>query len=209
MRLLLKALAGLLMVAVVCAGYVIWPLGTAWRIRDAIRNNDAEYLADKVEWSSVKRTLKPSMLQIALAPGAGQPAAAEADAGATPKTGLIRKFKAYLGEKAVDKMIDEYVTPEGLPKLFQYGKTYREKIKGDDEKDLPFAEKAKRSWSRVVRAEFKSFTQFELEMRDRGTSGRTYAGTFELKGLEWKLTGLTVQQPATGTAAASPVTAVE
>lgn len=207
MRLLFKGLAGLLMVAVVCAGYVLWPLGTAWRIRDAIRNNDAEYLADKVEWSSVKRTLKPSMLQIALAPG--QQAAVEADAGATPKTGLWNKFKAYLGEKAIDKMLDEYVSPEGLPKLFQYGKAYREKIKGDDEKDLPFAEKAKRSWARVVRAEFKSFTQFELEMRDRGTSGRTYAGTLELKGLEWKLTGLTVHQPATSTAAAGPVTAVD
>lgn len=193
MRMVLKAVAGALVIAIFCTGYVLWPIGTAWRIRDAIRSNDADYLADKVEWSSVKRTLKPSMLKIAL--NSGQTQVAEADAGAGPKPGLLKRFKAYLGEKTIDKMIDEYVTPEGLPKLFQYGKTYREKIKGDDEKDLPFAEKVKRSWSRVVRAEFKSFDRFELEMRDRGTSGRTYTGTLELRGLEWKLTGLTVKQP--------------
>lgn len=208
MRMFAKGVAGLLVVALVCAGYVAWPIGAAWRIRDAIRNNDAEYLADKVEWSSVKRTLKPSMLQIALGNGDGQQVAT-ADVTAAPKPGLIKRLKAYLGEKTVDKMIDEYVTPEGLPKLFQYGKTYREKIKGDDEKDLPFAERVKRSWARVVRAEFKSFDRFELEMRDRGTSGRTYTGTLELRGLEWKLTGLTVQQPGSGTASLEPDTTVE
>lgn len=206
MRLFLKALAGVMVIALLCTSYALWPLATAWRIRDAIRNHDAEYLADKVEWSSVKQTLKPSMLKIAL--GKAQPEAAEADASAPPKTGLWGKLKAYVGEKTIDKMLDEYVTPEGLPKLFQVGKTVRDTIKGDDEKDLALAERVKRFWSRVVRAEFKSFTRFELEMRDRGTSGRTYAGIFELRGLEWKLTGLTVQQPGL-TAAAPADTAVD
>lgn len=194
MRRLLISLAALLCVALVVAGYMFWPLATAWRIREAIRGGDAEYLADKIEWSSLKRTLKPSLMQIAMPPQAAVAAVAGADA-PPARPGLWQRFKNYLGESAVDRMIEAYVTPEGLPQLFQYGKTYREKIKGEDDPAThPLPERISRFWSRVLRAEFTSLDRFELEMRDRGEPPRVYTGVLELKGLEWKLTGLTVRQ---------------
>lgn len=195
MRRLLLSLAALTMVTLLCAGYAVWPIGTAWRIREAIRSGDVEYLADKVEWSSVKRTLKPSLMQIALGPKPGETDAAVAAAGAAARPGLWKRFKNYLGESAVDRMIEAYVTPEGLPKLFRYGKTYREKIKGDDDPATrPLSERISSAWKRVIRAEFKSPTLFELEMHDRGEPPRIYTGVLELKGAEWMLTGLTVKQ---------------
>lgn len=206
MRRLLISLAAMLTIALLCAAYVVWPLGTAFRIREAIRGGDAEYLAGKIEWSSVKRSLKPSLMHIALGP---KPVAAPPaiTAGAAARPGLWTRFKTYLGETAVDRMIEVYVTPEGLPKLFQYGKTYRETIKGeDDPATQPLAERIRRAWARVIRAEFTSLARFELEMHDRGEPPRTYTGVLELKGAEWKLTELTVK-PATPTPAASPTPA--
>ena len=47
-------------------------------------------------------------------------------------------------------------------------------------------------YARIRRAVFHSLTRFEIEVADRHRPDRSYTGMLELKGLEWKLTGLTV-----------------
>ena len=106
-RLLLKAA----LIGFAIAAYMASPFVTAWSIREAARTGDTDYLARAIDWPSVRETLKPDLSRIALdLPGEEQPTAT--------KPGLWQRFKAYLGQGAVNRAIDGYMTPEGLPQLF-------------------------------------------------------------------------------------------
>ena len=98
----------------------------------------------------------------------------------------------------VDRFVDSYVTPEGLPKLFRYRKTWNETVKGAaDEDKLPLAERVQRFYSRIIRAEFQSPTRVEIEMEDKDSPGRRVVSVMELRDLEWKLTHLSLHDRAT------------
>jgi hypothetical protein len=112
------------------------------------------------------------------------------------KPSLWQRFKAYMGQGVVNRVVERYVTPEGLPQLFTYRKAYkgmRDKIAGvQDETGLSLSERVRRFWSRVERAEFKSLTRFEIDVRDKLMPERRVDGVLELRGLEWKLTELRI-----------------
>ncbi|MEW5963274.1 MAG: DUF2939 domain-containing protein [Pseudomonadota bacterium] len=198
MRRLVLGLCGLLLVSGVA--FAASPLVTAWLIREAVRTGDAAYLEHRIDWPAVKETLKVSLTRYALK----QP---EPDAETTEpsrKPGLWQRFKSYLGTRAVDKLVDNYATPTGLPQLFTYGRTYRTAIKGevDEAATAPLTERMRRFWSRVKRAEFKSLSEFEIELADKHDPERHYVGLLRLDGLGWKLVELHVQGPRpTGTLA--------
>lgn len=170
------------------AAYVAYPLATAWTIREAIREGDAAYLEHKVEWPRVRETLRSSMTRIAFdMPPVDAP----------QKVGLWKRFKAYIGSGAVNRFVEAYVTPQGLPKLFEYRQAYRHNISGEpDERTLPLATRLKTFWSRLKRAEFKSLTAFEVEMADRYDAGRRHVALLELQGTEWRLAELRVKETA-------------
>ena len=176
-----------LILALCTAAYLVWPLWTAWAIREAIKSGDSAYLADKLQWDSVKATLKPSLAVLMLN-------VPEADSDAPPP-GLWQRFKASYGKGAVDRFVDSYVTPQGLPQLASYGKAYRERVKGqrDESHLLPLSERIVGAWARLKRAEFISLTRFELEMTDKFVPHRQYAGVLKVQGLGLKLTELRVR----------------
>jgi len=105
-----------------------------------------------------------------------------------------------LAESAVDR----YITPENLPSFFGYRETYRNQIRpalGLAEPPTMLAgtlfagtpiDRIASFYARVRRAVFYSLTRFEVEIVDRYQPERRYVSTFELKGLEWKLTALAV-----------------
>ncbi len=169
-------------------GYVGSPFVTAWSIREAVRNGNSDYLTSAIEWKSVRETLKPSIAQIALnlpdpddAPNADQ--------------GLWVRFKAYWGQGMIDNLVDQYVTPEGLPQLFSLKQRYRSYVANndDDASKLPLGERISRAWARVKRAEFTGFTSFEIDMEDKYDASRLYLGKLELGRAGWKLTSLRVK----------------
>ncbi len=191
-----KIIAGVTFLTGLCVSYAVWPLWTAWSIRDAIRTGNSAYLETAVDWPSVKETLKPSLVAMALGPGGGNGAAA----------GFWESVKSYAGARAADALVERIVTPEGLPVLFSYGKAYRERIKGqlDEEASLPWHERARRSWGRLKRAAFTGAARFEFLVADRFTPARHYDGTLELKGWRWTLTELRlkmIEPPPDGAAA--------
>lgn len=196
-KLLIAALALLLP----ALAYVASPFVTAWSIREAMRTGDAAYLEAKIEWPTVRETLRASLTEYAIGP------TAVATSGAEPaKPGLWARIKNSLSRSAIDSMIRSYVTPEGLPQLFGARQFYRENISGDAAAvaALPWHERLKGFWSRIKRAEFHSPTEFEIEMADRNDPTRHYIGLLQLRGLEWKLTELrlrTVQNAAVPVAA--------
>lgn len=171
--------------------YIAAPFVTAWSIREAARNGDSAYLERAIDWPSVRETLKPTLSQIALdLPDQQQQPV-------TPP-GLWQRFKAYLGQSAVNSAIDGYLTPEGLPQLFAMRKAYRDYTGATDElAALPVLERMKRFWSRVKRAEFTGFTTFEVDMADKHEPNRIYLAKLELTGSGWMLKELRIKMLTT------------
>ena len=165
--------------------YVGAPFVTAWNIREAVRNGNSAYLTTAIEWPSVRETLKPSIVRIAL----DLPNPDQTTTSASPS--VWQRMKAYWGQGAVDRLVDSYVTPEGLPQLFTMHKAYRDYVSGDDGTNaLPILERVSRAWSRVKRAEFTGFATFEIDMADKKDPSRLYLGKLELTRIGWKLTEL-------------------
>jgi hypothetical protein len=178
-RIALVALAG--------AAYVAYPFWSAWSLREAIKNGDTATIERSVEWERVRTTLRESLSrQAQFIPEINA-------AGEAIKPTLWQRVKTTFGQPMLDRFIESYVTPEGLPQLFSYRQTYREKIKGEpSEKTLALHERMRRFWSRVHRAEFQSLTRVEIEMADKDNPARRVVSTMELTGLQWKLVALRV-----------------
>lgn len=172
------------LIALIAVAYVGAPFLTAWNIREAVRNGNSAYLTTAIEWPSLRETLKPSIARIAL----DLPTSEQTEA-ASPS--LWQRAKAYWGQGAIDRLVESYVTPEGLPQLFTAQKAYRDYVSGDDGTNgLPILERISRAWSRVKRAEFTGFTTFEIDMADKNDPSRIYLGKLQLSRVGWKLTEL-------------------
>jgi hypothetical protein len=182
-----KPLLAALTLLLLAAAYVTSPFVTAWTIREAMRTGNSAYLAAKLEWPTVRETLRASLTEYAVGP---QPVAVSGSE--PPKPGLWQRIKNSLSRRAVDNLVESYVTPEGLPQLFGARQFYRENISGEQAAldAMPWHERVRGFWSRIERAEFHSPTVFEIEMADRNDPTRHYVGLLKLRGLEWKLTEL-------------------
>jgi hypothetical protein len=182
-----------LALAFLAVGYGTYPFVTAWSIREAMQNGDSDYLEHKIEWDSVRASLRESLGKVASGrAGAGPDETAPEPA--AKKTGLWQRIKASVGRRAVDGIVDNYVTPEGLPQLFGVRNAYRE-ASGEAAalRAQPWYRRVADFWPRLKRAEFKTPAAFEVEMADRNDPGRHYIGLLELRGIEWKLTELKVR----------------
>jgi hypothetical protein len=185
MRALLRIslLAFLLAVA-----YVASPFLAAWNLREAVKAGNVEVVQGKVQWDTVRASLKASL--------ARHPElfAEATTAGENVKPTLWQRIKASFGVTMMDRFIESYVTPEGLPKLFQYRQAWRDNVSGDTAylAEMPRLERMKQFYDRIKRAEFQTVSKVEIEMQDRKKPERRYVSTMELIGFDWKLTALRV-----------------
>lgn len=188
-----KLFWGTIIVLALAAMFVASPFHAAWTVREAMKSGDAATLDHRIVWPSVRETLRQSLTEFA---DPQQPAATLAST--APRKGVWARFKSYAARKTVDKLVASYANPHDLPQLFTYGTTYRTLVHGaPEEKTLAnLPRRMHEFWSRVRRAEFRSLTVFELEMRDKHTPDRLYTGLLELHGLTWKLTELRVHRDA-------------
>lgn len=170
------------------AGYAASPFVAAWNLREAIKAGDTKTIERKVIWSSVRTSLRASIA------GDSQLLPEATEAGERVRPNMWQRVKSAFGQSMLDRFVESYVTPEGLPKLFRYRKTWNGTIKRekDDEDEGAFHERAKVFYSRMARAEFKSLTRIEIEMTDKNLPDRRYVTVMELHGTEWKLAELRV-----------------
>ena len=183
-RLKLIVISGVLLTAGVSA-YVAAPFWTAWTIREAIKINDAPYLETKIEWLTVRATLKESLIAMA---GSGRNGTI-----LSPEPASIwQQVKSYLSKGAVERFVDATVTPTGMAGLFSMRKTYRPAASAEQKERLSNWQRMAAVWSRVSRAEFKGLRRFEMDMSDHLAPGRTISCVLELRGLVWKMTELRV-----------------
>jgi hypothetical protein len=193
MRIVFRIILCLLPLA---AAYVAWPIYSALQIREAMVAGDIDFLNRKVEWDAVRASLKSSLSPEAIARLAQDPDA--------PKRTLWQNIKASIAPKFADTVIDRYVTPEQLPVFLGYRQVYRGTVRpavGLEEPPTALAgtvlaggsiDNLVSFWRRVRRAVFQTPARFALEVEDKYRPQRRYIGTLELKGLEWKLTALTI-----------------
>ncbi len=189
-----------LLLIIAAFGYVAAPFYTAWSIRDAAKTGKAHVLASSIHWPTVKVTLKESLARLAiadtkLANSAGVPVTAtKRGDGLLART--WKRIKTSFSRGVVNRMVDRYATPQGFATVFDYGRTYRKTIRGtkDPEEGLPLFEKIQAIWRRVRRAEFISWTKFEMDMVDKYEPGRMYCGVLELRSFKWMLTEIRVRQ---------------
>ncbi len=69
----------------IAVAYIATPFVAAWSIREAMQNGNSDYLERKIEWDSVRTTLRESLTQVAL----GTPDPGTVQAEAPPKPGLL------------------------------------------------------------------------------------------------------------------------
>jgi len=171
----------------------------------------AEVAADFLHhsWASYSRTLRRVVIEHRLAPdllvarGPITLVAGVDDPDAPPPT-LWQRIKAAVAPTMADSVIERYVTPEHLPVLLGYRRIYRGTVRpalGLKEPPSALAgtwldgtgfDRFASFWVRVRRAVFMSPMRFILEVEDKYRPGRQFVGTLELKGYDWKLTGLSV-----------------
>lgn len=187
MKLVRRLLFVCAVMGVMAGGYIATPFVTAWTIREAIKDGDSAYLEGKIEWTSVRATLKDSLGKFAF----------NARGDMSEVTGaptVWQRIKAYVGQGALDKFVDTTVTPTGMSGLLNMRKAYQTNIAGDDPAARPPVwVRARKVWARVTRAEFASMDRFEMDMIDKTAPERTIACVLERRGLWWKMTELRVK----------------
>lgn len=187
---------GFILVVPFAVAFAAWPVHTALEIREAVIAGDTATLNRKVEWESLRASVKASITPETIARLMTDPDA--------PKPSLWQRVKAAVAPSMADSVIDRYVTPEHLPVLLGYRRIYRGSVRPAlGLKEPPSAlegtwlggtavDRFASFWTRVRRAVFVSPTRFVLEVEDKYRPGRSFVGTLELKGYEWKLTALSV-----------------
>ena len=185
---------------VVCGGlYVASPFWAAWSLREALRSGDTATIEQRVQWQSVRSSLKASLATNA------QLLSQANDAGAAIRPTMWQRVKSAFGATMLDRFIETYVTPEGLPQLFRYNQLARRHLPGrpsvEELDSRPWTERAVDFYSRLRRAEFRSLTRVELEIGDRFAPERHFVSVMELVSFRWKLTEIHVMTNETTLAA--------
>lgn len=185
-----------LILTVLVIGYWAWPLYAALQIRDAMISGDTATLARRIDFDAVRASLKASLSPEAVARLQADPNA--------PQPSLWQRIKATVSPSMASTVIERYVTPENLPVLLGYRRIWRGTIQpalGYPEPptvmaDTLFAGSAidrfASFWKRLRRAVIHSPSKVVVEVEDKYNPSRSFTGTLELRGLNWKLTELTV-----------------
>jgi hypothetical protein len=207
-----KSLLVMLGLIALMGGYGVWPVISAFQIKQAVKAGDVATLERKVHWVPVRASLKASIAEL-------QPVASLVAEGpaASGRPSLWGRFKAAATPMLAETFIDTYVTPEGISQiqaarrggwrtLFGMAPRVPEPgartaasmsaaiVGGDGALDVEGNVLARfvAFYQRVVRARFHSLSSVEFEIADKGTPERRYISLFELSNFDWKLASVRV-----------------
>ncbi len=191
-----RLIAPVLIVAILCAGtYAGSAFVAAWDIREALVSGNTQVLERRVDWASVRTSLKQTAVE-----ARQLMTEMSMTAGVTfAKPGLWQRLKSAAAPYFADPLIDRYVTADGAPQIWAWRQTWRKTIRpkvGLDEPRTPLAA----TWlagtrldhglaiaGRVDRAAFTSPGRMQLEVRDKYVEGRRWRATLELRNWSWVL----------------------
>ena len=108
MRKLLFLPLGLLLVF-----YVAWPAWSIYQIYDALEKNDATTLEGKIDFPSVRESLKPAIRAVIDSRLDGT----TGDAAGQPRDGRLRQ---QIGPQLMKSVLNKIVTPQSIASLFAW-----------------------------------------------------------------------------------------
>lgn len=163
----IKFLVGLVLIALV--GYFFAsPYLTAYKIKEAVAKGDGKSLASYVDFEALRQSFKDQLSAIM----ASEMKDGSAD---DPFAGLGALFSGAM----IDKMIDAYVTPEGLSTLI--------KREGPALGEEGSAKGGKTSSASKVSMSYESLNRFIITIKG-DTVGQDMKVVLERSGFAWKVT---------------------
>lgn len=203
-RLIKKLLLATLIAGSAAFAFALWPVASAYQLRQAVRAGDSVTLDKKVDWSAVRVSLKHSIAEL-VARGRSEP---PADPNSGQKRSMWAGLKLAMAPYFADRFIDTYVTAEGVSKLSAARNSLRaagdgagKLVSGDLDAAMAAVSADHQSsridrflafYNRIIRAQFHSLDHVEFEIADTSTPERRYVSEFRLANLEWKLVSVRV-----------------
>lgn len=199
------------LMTVLAAVYLTSPLLAAYKLRQAVRSGDTETIRRMVEWDTLRASIRATVSRNAkLLPIAHQ-------VGRTVKPTFWQRIRSVFGHSMLDRFIESYITPEGLPKLYRAKTRWHERFKRQPPAPTVIQagiapDRLVRTWRRVRKAEFRSLFHFVLEIEDRHVATRLIRSSFRLtnislNGFDWRLTEISIRQLKAGKAQLSRLNA--
>jgi hypothetical protein len=168
-----------LSVSLTVAAFVLYPIATAGVLQMAIKSGDADIMNALIDWSSVKSSLRTSILQRL------DEKERSVSEGASGLEKVAFEVLRGLSPLMVDHMIAERVSPDGFTKyLGPHSPEESEALAAG--RPIPSANMLER----VRKAEFVDWSHFQLEVVDRWDPGKIYRVSMVLHEAIWKLDGV-------------------
>jgi hypothetical protein len=163
------------------AGYIAWPMWTAYEIFRATREGDHKTLQARVDWERLRASVKQSVRQ----------RIADETTHRFGRSKLVEGVSLGLQRiaewRSINRRIEEFATPSGLI-AFDAARRERARLEGREPRTV--GEMLSMLNERVKRIAFVSPTRVELEMADRIDPLKRIESVLELGPTGWKLTEL-------------------
>ncbi len=199
-----KLQLAVLLISVAALTYATMPFLAAWQLREAVRAGDLPTLRERVDWPSVRQSLKSSIGEV-------REALQElAEVAGEPPQGLWQRIKSAAFPYVADPLIERYVTPEGVARLYVWRQAWRRRVAGgkssagvgDESRSWLGANALSRGVTALGRIERVSFTtpmRVEIGWSDTLRPGRSWLATLRLGATGWRLTEVRIlrQRPST------------
>ena len=178
--------------------YVGWPAWSGYRIYDALEKNDAATLERKIDFPSVRDSLKPAIraeVDKTLDRTMG-------DAAGKLRDGRLRQ---EIGPQLMETVLNKIVTPQSIASLYAWRGDISQVLKDVKEiRDIGTgtapdgtgiagvsAKPSALRLSNIKRFAFTSPTSFEIGIaKDASSSEPDLTAQMAFGGMDWKLTGL-------------------
>jgi hypothetical protein len=159
--------------------YVASPYYSVWRFSEALRVHDLNALSARVDFNDVRGSLKQQIRDHFLGVLKKK------------KKNRLAQFLAANAGDPLDKIIDAYITPEGLAALIADPEPIKNASSISSLPGIGDARSSQIDWSKFQHAYFTGLRSFVVE--HEGTELR-----FRFNGLGWKLHELDLQLPEVG-----------
>ncbi len=197
-----KALVVTLAISIALASYAIWPFWSVYQLRQALKAGDLPAIDARVEWQTVRTSLRQSLLSRLAAPNSMR--APTGPVGPSPGSWrtMWRNVKSAITVSVVENTVDRLLTPAGLARLFAARETYRRDVLpslGINKPKGPLngtwleggrIERAVVQIKRLKAIDIISPTRVEMKVQTRYNPNRHYITVLQLKDYTWKLVGL-------------------
>lgn len=163
------------LVVVICGYLYATPYLAINSIKNAAQAGDSEKISKYIDYPSVRQSLKDQMNAMMMKEIANQ------------KDDGFAALGAMLASTMVDKIVDGFVTPEGMTMMMQ-GKDLKESVQASE--DNPAAE-SKEEDQPEYKTRYTSFSDFEVMIQDPKNS-KAVTVKMVRDGLSWKVNKIVV-----------------